>query len=337
MSYDGATMSTMVTTQKAMRVRRILPLSFLVLTCCITQVEAGARQHPEERGKSTVAAVAAERLQGVSHSTASIQLSTSPGMNNVTGTKVAADAVEEGRRLLSQTPSKAAATKPKDKGKASAKRLDASAEEEEEDEEEDEEADEEATTGKGSAKGGAATGSRLKSIQSDFDPALRADLKEVTARGSVLTVAVSLTFQGDTDRNELAVKGLGYCSGGHTWVTDYESGKTFRCQTISGFQDGEIKSGETKNLRLTFEIPKESKNAKSVGITLYHLGTFDDVKLGSSGGSLSSKPTGSSKTEDIEEEDEEDEEDVEEEDSKGLTKKKGAKKAAKKGAKKGAK
>ena len=313
---------TRVFAKKAISLRAIVPLGFLVLTCCMAQVEAGARPQPED-AKSPQLTRASEQLAQLSANQPTIASSM---------TNTPSDAVQEGRMLLGkQSTESAGAKRSKDKGKAPAKRLDASAEEEEEDE--DEEADEEATTDKASPKGGAATGSRLKSIQSDFDPALRADLKEVTARGSVLTVAVSLTFRGDTDRNELVVKDLGYCSGGHTWATDYESGKTFRCQTISGFHDGEIKSGETKNLRLTFEIPKESKNAKTVAITLYHLGTFDDVSLGSSGGSLSGQRTGSSKTEDVEEEDEEDEADVEEEDSKGLAKKKGAKKGAKKRAK----
>src|SRR5688572_10808370 len=241
----------------------ILPLSFLVLACCMTQGEAVARQQPEEMGKSTVAAAAAQQLQGVSHSTTSIQLSTSTGMNKDAGRKVASDAVQEGRRLLGQKPSESKAKKSKEKSKAPAKRLDASAEEEEgeeeEEDEEDEEADEEAATGKGSAKGGAGMGSRGKSIQSDFTPALRADLVDATVRGSVLTVAVSLTFRGNKDLNELAVKDLGYCGSIYTWVTDYESGKNFQCMTTSGFTNGEIKSGETKTLRVTFDVPKEAK------------------------------------------------------------------------------
>ena len=319
---------TRVFAQKAISLRAIVPLGFLVLTCCMAQVEAGTRPQPED-AKSSQLTRANEQL---AQSSANQPTIASSMTNNPS------DALEEGRMLLGKQSTEPAAKGSKDKGKSPAKRLDASAEEEEEEEEEeDEEADEEAATGKGSAKGGAATGSSLKSIQSDLDPALRADLIEATVRGSVLTVVVSLTLRGNKDLSELVVKDLGYCGGSYTWVTDYESGKTFRCMTTSGFKDGEIKSGETKNLRLTFEVPKEAKNTKAVGITLYHLGTFDDVKFGSSGGSLSGQRTGSSKTEDIEEEDEEDEEDVEEEDSKGLTKKKGAKKAAKKGAKKGAK
>ena len=320
---------TSVFAKKAISLRAIVPLSFLVLTCCMAQVEAGTRPQPED-AKSP-------QLTRASEQPAQSPIS-APQPNTLTVASNVSDPVQEGRMLFGKTPSESGAKKSKGKGKVPAKRLDTSAEEEEDEEEaEDEEADDEATTSTGSAKGGTAIGSRLKSIQSDFDPALRANLVEATVRGSVLTVVVSLTLQGNKDLSELVVKDLGYCGGSYTWVTDYESGTTFRCMTTSGFKDGEIKSGETKNLRLTFEVPKEAKNTKAVGITLYHLGTFDDVKFGSSGGSLSGQRTGSSKTEDIEEEDEEDEEDVEEEDSKGLTKKKGAKKAAKKGAKKGAK
>ena len=306
------------------RLRGLVPLGCLLLTACMGETTAIARQDVESNAKlATVAAAVPQEVQ----SQPAVQLARSAQSPNQ-ATQDLSDIVSEGRLLLAEKSSKADVKK--SKKAPPAKRLDSSKEEdaEEDDGDEDENAEE-----ADSPKGGAGMSSTLKSIQSDFEPALRADLIEATVRGSVLTVVVSLTLRGNKDLSELVVKELGYCGGSYTWVTDYETGKTFRCMTTSGFKDGEIKSGETKNLRLTFEVPKESKNIKAVGITLYHLGTFDDVKLGSSGGSLSSKPRGSSKTEDIEEEDEEGGDDVDEEDSKGLTGKKAAKKGAKKGAK----
>lgn len=176
---------------------------------------------------------------------------------------------------------------------------------------------------------------RLKGIQSDFDPALRADLIEATVRGSVLTVAVSLTFQGAKDRKDLTVKYLGSCNASETWVTNYETGEKFGCASVSGFSHGQIKNGETKTLRLTFPAPKD---AKTVGITLYNLGTFDDVNLRSprtidraaQKGKGAGKSSGGSKSKEAEEEDEDEEEDEEEEeDSKDLAGKKRATKRAK--------
>ena len=309
------------------RIKVMLPLSFLLLTCCMSGTAAIARQDVESNAKPAKVATAVPpqvQPQRTAQLVGSSQTSHQTEQDK-------SDVVNEGRLLLAEKSSKMDTKKSKGaKNAPPAKRLDASAEEEEdEDEDDDADAEEDATTSKSSPKGGAATGARLKSIQSDFYPALRAELMETTVRGSVLTVVVSLTFRGNKDGNELTVKELGYCGSNYTWITVYETGTKFYCNDISGFSGGEIKSGETKNLRINFGMPKEAKNAEAVGITLYHLGTFDDVKLGSSGGSLSSKPTGSSKTEDIEEEDEEDEADVDEEDSKDLVKKKGAKKGAK--------
>lgn len=234
--------------------------------------------------------------------------------------------------LLGKKSSDPGAKKSKDKGKAPAKRLDASAEEEEEEEEEDvEDEGEDAEDSSGNGAGGIGK----HTIQADFDKNVTATLKEVVARGAVLSVTVSLNFQGGKDKKQSESLSTSE-TGKYTHVLDYESGTEYPIKKIDGFDSGRLqRDQEVKTLRATFEAPPE--NAKSVGITIYGIGTFDDVKLGSSGGALSGQHTGSSETEDIEEEDEEDEEDVEEEDSKGLTKKKGAKKAAKKGAKKGAK
>ena len=321
---------TRVFAQKAISLRAIVPLGFLVLTCCMAQVEAGTRPQPED-AKSSQLTRANEQLAQSSANQPTIASSM---------TNTPSDAVQEGRMLLGKQSTEPAAKRSKDKGKSPTKRLDASAEEEEEEEEEeDEEADEEAATGNGSPKGGAGMGLRGKSIQADFDNNVRATLKEVVVRGAVLSVVVSLHFeegvknkQGKDKRESQWLSTS--LDGAHTHLLDYETGTTFPIKKFDGYFNGRMTSDQReKTLRATFEVPP--KNVKTVGITISGVGTFDDVKFGSSGGS--GQRTGSSKTEDIEEEDEEDEEDVEEEDSKGLTKKKGAKKAAKKGAKKGAK
>lgn len=304
------------------RLTGLVPLGCLLLTCCMGETVAVARQDAESGARPAALATAApQQIQPQPAAQSADGPQASPQVNQDT-----VDAVQEGRLLLAEKSSKLDAKK--SKSAPAAKQLDASQEAEEEEgeeEEEDEEADEEETTGKGSSKAGTGAGFRGKSITSDFDPALRADLIEATVRGSVLTVAVSLTFRGTKDRNEIAVKELGYCGSSYSWVTDYESGNTFGCASASGFSRGQIKSGETKTLRLTFPAPK---GAKTVGITLYNLGTFDDVRLGAPGGGLSGQRTGSSKTEEAEEEEAEEEEDIEE-DSKGLAGKKRAKKGAK--------
>jgi hypothetical protein len=314
--------------QNTIRLKAIVPLSFLVLTCCMAQVEAGARPQPED-GKSPL-------TTQVSGQPAHSQVSAAQP-NTLTIAGNVSDPVQEGRKLLGQKTTDSGAKKSKDKGKVPTKRLDASAEEEEE-EEEDEEADEEPTTGKGSAEGGAAMG-RSKSIQCDFDQNVRCTLTSLVVRGAVLSAEVSLSFGGGgkdkkgKEKNESEYLGSSL-DGQYTYVLDYETGTTYSIKKIDGFAGGRLKAGqEVKTLRATFDAPP--KNVKTVGITIYGIGTFDDVKLGAPGGVLSGKPTGSAKTEDIEEE--EGEEDVEEEDSKGLTGKKGAKKGTKKGAPKGAK
>lgn len=318
-----------ITLQKAVRssLRLVIPLNCLLLTCCMGETTAIARQDVESSAKpATVATAVPPQVQPQQ----TAQLVGSSQTSHQTE-QDKSDVINEGRLLLAEKSAKMDTKKSKSaKNAPPAKRLDASAEEEEEDEDEGEEAEEDATTSKSSPKGGAGMGSTvLKSIRSVDDQALRLDLTEARIRGSVLTVTVSFTFQGAKDGDETDVHGV-QCIYGAEYIMDYETGGRSNCTTVSGFNGGALKRGQTKSMRLTFGV---LKGAKVVGITLGKFGTFDDVTLGSSGGSLSSKPTGSSKTEDIEEEDEEDEADVAEEDSKDLVKKKGVKKGAKKKAK----
>ena len=112
----------------------------------------------------------------------------------------------------------------------------------------------------------------LAMIRSDSDQNLVARLTDATVRGAVLTVVVTLTLEGSKAQSEkielAAAKSL---------VMDYATGQTYAVLNADGFTSGQLKAGEVKTLRVTFKAPKD---AKTVGITLSGLGTFDDVKLG---------------------------------------------------------
>lgn len=203
--------------------------------------------------------------------------------------------------------------KSKDKGNAPTKRLDASAEEEEEEEEEDEEEDEDAADS--SEKGSGGLGSYM--IQADFDKNVAATLKDVVVRGAVLSATVSLTYQGGKDKKHSEWLRTSE-EGKYTHLLDYATGTTYPIKKLDGFTSGTLNQGQdVKTLRATFEAPP--KNVKTVAITIYGIGTFDDVTLGSgmSGrnpkikGSKTSSPGSESEEEEDEEEDEEEEEENE--------------------------
>ncbi len=112
----------------------------------------------------------------------------------------------------------------------------------------------------------------LQTVRSDFDNDLVARLTDVTLRGAVLSVVVSLTLEGSkaqSEKIELVTA--------KSHVLDYATGQTYPVITADGFTAGQLKSGEVKTLRVTFRAPKD---AKAVGITLSGVGSFDDVKLG---------------------------------------------------------
>ena len=112
----------------------------------------------------------------------------------------------------------------------------------------------------------------LRAIRSDLDHDLVAHLTDVTLRGAVLSVVVSLTLESSkpqSERIELATA--------KSYVLDYGTGQTYPLITADGFTAGQLKPGEVKTLRVTFRAPKD---AKSAGITLSGVGSFDDVKLG---------------------------------------------------------
>lgn len=129
----------------------------------------------------------------------------------------------------------------------------------------------------GLAPGGAPAGAppqpkALQTVRSDFDNDLVARLTDVTLRGAVLSVVVSLTLEGSkaqSEKIELVTA--------KSHVLDYATGQTYPVITADGFTAGQLKSGEVKTLRVTFRAPKD---AKAVGINLSGVGSFDDVKLG---------------------------------------------------------
>jgi curli biogenesis system outer membrane secretion channel CsgG len=111
----------------------------------------------------------------------------------------------------------------------------------------------------------------IQSIRTDFDKNLIAHLNEVKRRGSVLSVVVSFSFEGKKESQFVSVEKS------RSHVMDYDSGETYPMVTVDGFHSGRITPGEVKTLQATFKAPK---NAKSVGITISGVGTFEDVNLG---------------------------------------------------------
>lgn len=116
------------------------------------------------------------------------------------------------------------------------------------------------------------SGKVLRTIRADIDNNLVARLTDVTLRGVVLNVVVSLTLEGSraqSEKLELVTA--------KSHVLDYNTGQTYPVITADGFTSGQLKPGEVKTFRVTFKAPKD---VKAVGINLSGLGSFEDVKLG---------------------------------------------------------
>ncbi len=111
----------------------------------------------------------------------------------------------------------------------------------------------------------------LKSIRTDLDKQVVADLNEVKRRGVVLSVVVTLRGVGSGPQPHLILNKE------KSAILNYDTGETTPLISVDGFTYGQVKQGEVKTLRATFRVPKE---AKTVGITLSGFGTFDDVELG---------------------------------------------------------
>jgi curli biogenesis system outer membrane secretion channel CsgG len=111
----------------------------------------------------------------------------------------------------------------------------------------------------------------LKSIRADLDRDVVVDLNEVKARGAILSVVVTLRYTGSKkesqslslDRNK-------------STIMNYDSGESAELVNADGFTSGRLNPGDAKLLRLMYKVPK---GAKTVGITLSGIGTFDDVQL----------------------------------------------------------
>jgi curli biogenesis system outer membrane secretion channel CsgG len=111
----------------------------------------------------------------------------------------------------------------------------------------------------------------LKSIRADLDKQVVAELTEARVRGSVLTVVVSLRTTGKGASEALNLNNV------KSGVLNYDSGETLPLVSADGFTQGRLQPGEVKTLRANFRAPK---GAKTVGITVSGIGTFDDVELG---------------------------------------------------------
>jgi hypothetical protein len=110
----------------------------------------------------------------------------------------------------------------------------------------------------------------LKSVRTDLDKQVVADLNEVTRRGVVLSVVVTLRGVGSGSHPHLIL------SKEKSHVLNYDTGETTPMINADGFSYGQVNQGDVKTLRATFKVPKD---AKKVGITLSGFGTFDDVTL----------------------------------------------------------
>ena len=110
----------------------------------------------------------------------------------------------------------------------------------------------------------------IKSIRTDLDKQVIADLNEVKLRGAVLSVVVSLRGTGNKQSEHL------FLNQSKSGVLNYDTGETAAIINADGMTSGRVKPGETVTMRATFKVPK---GAKKVGITLSGIGTFDDVNL----------------------------------------------------------
>ncbi len=292
------------------RLTGLVPLGCLLLTCCMGETVAVARQDAASSARPVAVATAAPQQ---SQPQPGAQPAGAPQTSSQANHNVG-DIAQEGRLLLAAKSSKLEAKK--SKSAPAAKRLDASKEAEEEEEDEEEEAAE--SSGRSSGRSGTHT------IQTDFDKNVTATLKDVVVRGAVLSATVSLNFQGGKDKKESEYLGTSE-NGKDTHILNYDTGTTYPIKKLDGFTGGRLHQGqEEKTLRATFEAPP--KNVKTVGITIYGIGTFDDVKLGgvsagtpkAKGSKTSGKPSDSAGSEAEEEEDEEEDEEEEDEDEKSL-------------------
>jgi curli biogenesis system outer membrane secretion channel CsgG len=112
----------------------------------------------------------------------------------------------------------------------------------------------------------------LKSIRTDLDKQVVADLNEVKVRGAVMSVVVTLRYVGQGKESTHL-----YLNTNKSVVLNYDTGESLAIVSADGMTSGRVKPGESQTIRANFKVPK---GAKKVGITLSGIGTFDDVDLG---------------------------------------------------------
>jgi curli biogenesis system outer membrane secretion channel CsgG len=110
----------------------------------------------------------------------------------------------------------------------------------------------------------------LKSIRLDLDKLVIADLNEVKVRGQMLMVVITLRGVGEGSHPNLDINKA------KSAVLNYDNGEKFGLIDLDGFTGGSVRQGDVKTIRANFKAPK---GAKSVGITISGIGTFDDVEL----------------------------------------------------------
>jgi curli biogenesis system outer membrane secretion channel CsgG len=110
----------------------------------------------------------------------------------------------------------------------------------------------------------------LKSVRTDLDKQVVVDLNEVTRRGVVVSVVVTLRGVGSGAHPHLIL------NKDKSHILNYDTGESTPMINADGFQYGQVSEGQVKTLRATFKVPQ---GAKKVGITLSGFGTFDDVTL----------------------------------------------------------
>jgi len=111
----------------------------------------------------------------------------------------------------------------------------------------------------------------LKSIRTDLDKQVVADLNEVKVRGQVMSVVVTLRGVGEGNHPTLSV------AKDRSAVMNYDTGEKLAMIDVDGFTGGTVHNGDVKTVRATFKAPP--KGVKTVGITISGIGTFDDVDL----------------------------------------------------------
>ena len=117
----------------------------------------------------------------------------------------------------------------------------------------------------------------LQSIRHVKDKDVIVQLNEVKIRGSVLQVVVSFMYKGTAEAAQGAKNhGSYHVFSSGNYVLDYNTNKKYENTGADGDTAGNVGPGESRRVQITFPAPP---GAKKVGISVYGIGTFDDVTL----------------------------------------------------------